>query len=78
MGQMDFPSFTIDYDIIKEKKDKMTKERVEDMIHETLKSGRCITQIEGHDQEIIMALMILKSSFGNIDLFHMYLVVYKM
>jgi hypothetical protein len=51
---------------------------MEDLIHEALKSGRCITQAKGHDQELIMALMSSKGSFGNIDLFHTYLVVSRM
>ena len=39
MGKMGLPSFSIDDNIIKENQDKLTKERMEDMIHETLKSG---------------------------------------
>jgi hypothetical protein len=56
----------------------MMEERKEDMIHETLKSGRCITQAKGHDQELIMPLMGPKCNFGNTGLFHTYLVVAKM
>jgi hypothetical protein len=55
----------------------MMEERVEYEIHETLKSRRCITQTEGHDQELIMALMSSKRNFGNMGLSHMYLVVEK-
>jgi hypothetical protein len=43
MGQMDMTSFTADEDIIKEKYDKMKEKKTEDVIHETFKSGRCIT-----------------------------------
>jgi hypothetical protein len=32
----------------------MTEERMEDMIHDTLKSGGGITQTKGHDQEFIV------------------------
>jgi hypothetical protein len=56
----------------------MKEERMKDMIHETLKSGRCITQAKGHDQELIVTLMSAKGSFGNIFLFHTYLVVARM
>ena len=45
------------------------------MIHEALKGGGGITQAKGHDQKLIVALMISKGSLGNIYLFHMYLVV---
>jgi hypothetical protein len=41
----------------------MMEERMEDMIHETLKSGRGITQAKGHDQELIVTLMSVKGSF---------------
>jgi hypothetical protein len=53
----------------------MTKKREKNMIHEALKSGRCITQAEGHGQELIMALMSLKGILGDIDHFHTYLVI---
>jgi len=42
MGEMGFPSFSINENIIKEKQDKMTKEQIEDMINETLESGGSI------------------------------------
>jgi hypothetical protein len=55
------------------------EERIKDtMIHETLKSGRCITEAKGYDQELIVTLMSVKGNFGNICLFHMYLMVSKM
>jgi hypothetical protein len=34
----------------------MMEERVKDMVHETLKSGRCITMVERHDEELIIPL----------------------
>jgi hypothetical protein len=43
MGKMGLPSFTINEDIIKEDQYKLMEERVEDMIHEALESGGCIT-----------------------------------
>ena len=51
------------------------EERTEDMIHETLESGWSITQAKGHDQEIIVTLMISKGSLGDVNFLHMYLVV---
>jgi hypothetical protein len=53
----------------------MEKERTEDMINEALEGGGGITQAKGHDQKIIVALMISKGSLGNVYLFHTYLVV---
>jgi hypothetical protein len=53
----------------------MTEKRMEDLIHEALKGGGGITQTKGHDQKLIVALMISKGSLGNVFLFHMYLVV---
>jgi hypothetical protein len=38
----------------------MRKEGIEDMIHETLKSGGSITHAKGHDQELIVTLMSSK------------------
>jgi hypothetical protein len=42
MSKMGFPSFAIDENIL----DKMAVERTEDMIHETLKSGGSIIEVE--------------------------------
>jgi hypothetical protein len=56
----------------------MTKERMEYMIHETLKSGGSITQAKGHDQELIVTLMSSKCCLGNVFLLHVYLVVARM
>jgi hypothetical protein len=69
MGNMGLPSFTINENIIKEDQYKMTEEGVEDMIHEALESGGCITQAEGNDQELIMAFMSMKGSLGNVTSF---------
>jgi hypothetical protein len=52
--------------------------RMEDMIHEALESGGSITQTKGHDQKLIVALMISKGSLMNVYLFHMDLVVARM
>jgi hypothetical protein len=54
------------------------EKREEDIIHDVLESGGCVTLVEGHDQELIITFMSLTSSFRNIGLFHMYLVVAKM
>jgi hypothetical protein len=45
------------------------------MIHEALESGGSITQAKGHDQKLIVALMIFKGSLRNVCLFHTNLVV---
>ena len=48
------------------------------MIHKDLKSGGSIIETEGHDQELIVTLMGVKFSLGDVFLFHTYLVVCKM
>ena len=53
----------------------MMEKRMEDMIHEALESGGRITQVEGHDEKLIVALMSYKGSLRNVCLFHMDLVV---
>jgi hypothetical protein len=53
----------------------MMEKRIEGMIHEDLESGGSITQVKGHEQELIVSLMSSKGSLRNVDLFHMYLVV---
>jgi hypothetical protein len=53
----------------------MTEERMKDMIHETLKSGRGITEAKGPNQELIVNLMSSKGNLGNVFLFHTYMVV---
>jgi hypothetical protein len=53
----------------------MAEKRTEDMINEALEGGGGITQVKGHDQKLIVALMSSKGSLGNICLFHTYLVV---
>jgi hypothetical protein len=53
----------------------MAEKRMEDMIHGALEGGGGITQVKGHDQKLIVALMSSKGSLGNIYLFQTYLVV---
>jgi hypothetical protein len=53
----------------------MMKKRMEEMIHEALKSGGSIAQAKGHDQKLIVALMSSKFSLRNVFLVHTYLVV---
>ena len=53
----------------------MMKKRVEDMVHEALEGGGGVTQTKGHDQKFLVALMSAKGSFGNVNLFHTYLVI---
>jgi hypothetical protein len=48
---------------------------MKDMIHEALEGGGGITQAKGHDQKLIVALMISKGSLRNACLFYTYLVV---
>jgi hypothetical protein len=45
------------------------------MIHEALESGGSITQDKGHDQKLIVALIISKGILTNVFLFHTDLVV---
>jgi hypothetical protein len=72
---MVYLGFSIDEDIIKENQDKMMENRAEDMVHEALEGGGGVTQTKGHDQKIIVALMSVKGSLGNVGLFHTYLVI---
>jgi hypothetical protein len=53
----------------------MMKKKTEDVIHETLESGRGIAQDKGHDQELIVTLMSLTDSLRNVFFFHADLVV---
>jgi hypothetical protein len=48
---------------------------MEYMIHENLKSGGRFTYAKGHDQELIVTIMSLKCSIGNVFFLHMYLLV---
>ena len=70
MGDMGMPNFIVDWDVIKKDKDKIMQKELKDMVHETLEGGRCIAKVKGNHQELIMALMGAKNSFGNIDLLH--------
>jgi hypothetical protein len=54
------------------------EERIKYIIHENLKSGGGITETKGHGQELIVTLMHVKYSLGNVFLFHTYLVVARM
>ena len=40
-----------------------------------MEGGGGVTQTKGHDQKIIVALMSEKGGLGNVNLFHMYLVI---
>jgi hypothetical protein len=53
----------------------MKEKRAEDMVHEAMEGGGGVTQTKGHDQKLIVALMSVKGSLGNVGLFHMYLVI---
>jgi hypothetical protein len=75
MSQMVYPGSSIDEDIIKKTKTKMMEKMMKEMIHEALEGGGLITKDKGHDQKLIVALMISKGSLRNVCLFHMYLVV---
>jgi hypothetical protein len=75
MGNMGWPSFIIDENIIKENQEKMTEEREKYMIDETFKSGGIITEAEWHNQELIVTLMSSKCSLGNVLFFHTNLVM---
>jgi hypothetical protein len=56
----------------------MTEKRMEEMIHEALESGGSITQPKGHDQKLIVGLIISKGSLRNVCIFHTDLVVARM
>ena len=75
MGEMGWPIFTIDENIIKENYENMTEKRMEDMIHKTLESGRRIAQAKGNYQEFKVTLTSSKCSIGDVFLFHTDLVV---
>jgi hypothetical protein len=75
MGEEGCPIFTINENIINENKYKLMEKRRKYIIHETLKSGRGITEAKGHDQELIVALMSSKCIIGNVLFFHMDVVV---
>ena len=45
------------------------------MIHEALEDGGGITQAKGHDQKLIVTLMISKGNLGYSNFLHTYLVV---
>jgi hypothetical protein len=51
------------------------EEGIEDMNHETLKSGSRITQEKGNVQEFVVSLMISKCSLGDVFFLHTYLLV---
>jgi hypothetical protein len=53
----------------------MMEKGTKDMIHEALEGGGGITQANGHDQKLIVALMTVKGHIGNVYLFHTYLVI---
>jgi len=66
MDDMDMPSLTINQDVIKKGRDKMMEKGLKYVFHETLEGGRCISKAIQNHEEIIMAFMTAKSSFGNI------------
>jgi hypothetical protein len=48
------------------------------VVHETIEGEWCIVKAKGHHQELIMAFVSVKHSFGNIGLLHMNLVIVGM
>jgi hypothetical protein len=77
MGEMCLPGFYIDGNIVKENQEKMMEERMEDMIHETLKSRRSITEAKWHKQEVIVTLMCSECSLGNALFLHTNMVIVR-
>jgi hypothetical protein len=57
MGDMGFPSFTVDQYVIQKDKEKMTQKGLKYFVHETLDGGRCIVNPKGHYKELMMAFM---------------------
>jgi hypothetical protein len=45
------------------------------MVHEALKGRRCIAKTKGHHQKLVMTIMRVKNSFGNIGFVHVNLVI---
>jgi len=56
--------------VIEENQEKTMKIGLQNFIHHTLKCGWRVTKSKGHDQELIMPFMGLKSYFRDINLFH--------
>ena len=71
---MIFPCPIINENVIK-KRNKFTKERPKDIIHQTLEYGRGISEIERHNYKFVVAFMSVKGSFLNIPLMDSNLVV---
>ena len=70
MLEMSFPRLIVDEDVIKEDKEKVSKIRFHNFIHEALEGGRHITKSKRHNQKLIVAFMGAKSSLRNVFLFH--------
>jgi hypothetical protein len=75
MLKVGFPICTIDEDVIKQDKEKQSKIRFENFIHEDLDCRRGITNSKRHNQEFIMAFTNAKNCFRNVFLFHPNLMV---
>ncbi|KXN87128.1 hypothetical protein AN958_09171 [Leucoagaricus sp. SymC.cos] len=53
----------VDEDVVQIDRNADIKEVAEDVIHEMLESGRCVSKTEGHNQPFKGAVASLKSSF---------------
>ena len=56
-------SLAIDQNIIQENKYKFSEKRLQNLIHNTLKSSWCISEAKGHDLEMIVPMVGLEGSF---------------
>lgn len=72
MLQVGCPAVTVYENVIKENQHKLADEGFQNTIHQTLKCGRCVSQPEGHNKELKMALMC--SDFFHILRMHAHLV----
>jgi hypothetical protein len=75
MLQVSLPCPAIYQKIIKEDQQKLPQLLFEYVIHAGLKGGWCVGQPKWHDQKLIMPIMAIESSFGNILLFDFDLVI---
>jgi hypothetical protein len=60
---MCLPSFIVDQDIIKEEKEKMVQKGLKYIVHNALKSGRCITKTKRNHQEVITIFICVRKWF---------------
>jgi len=65
----------VDEHIIQIHQDKLANERAEDVIHESLKGGRCVAQAKREDFELVLTKLCAKSSLVLISILDLHLVI---